>query len=95
VSYAEMPGAVVPAGGLRHRNMVEELDDRQHEDESECDKHNVHACGPVEKDEHEHGERKCSSPQQPDMCVDPTPRTSQNLQRTPPTLGPTTSGMTR
>ena len=43
--------------------MVEELDDRQHAEESECDKHNVHACGPVEKDEHEHGGRKCGSPQ--------------------------------
>jgi hypothetical protein len=43
--------------------MVEELDDRQHAQESECDKHNVHACGPVEKHEHEHGGRKCGSPQ--------------------------------
>ena len=68
--------------GLRDRNMVEELGDRQHADESECDKHNVHACGPVEKDGHEHGGRKCGSPKQPDMCVDPTSRTSQHLQRT-------------
>ena len=51
--------------------MVEELDDRQRDDEPECEKHDSHARGPVEEDEHEHCEPEGGSPQQPDMCVNP------------------------
>jgi hypothetical protein len=37
-------------------HLVEERDDAECEDERECEEQDVEAGGPVEKDEHEHGE---------------------------------------